>query len=69
MKKIQPDSADMSSVTRPSMMPGDNNRKPFASPQMVNKVFQQYKGAQQNPPSYADGYNYDFSMAPFTKGY
>lgn len=46
---------------------GDRNREPFRAPQQNNKVFQQYWGAQQNPPVYGSGYSYDFPTAPFAR--
>lgn len=62
MKKIQPEASDMGSVTRPRMMPHDNNRDPFSPPQNVNKVYQQYRGAQQNPPGYGEGMTVPFNI-------
>jgi len=40
---------------------GDRNRGDEA-PQHVNKVFQQYWGAQQNPPGYGMGQTVPFNI-------
>lgn len=49
---------------------GDRNRG-VERPQTVNKVFQQYRGAQQNPPGYGEGSTVPFNIdeAPYGNHY
>jgi hypothetical protein len=53
----------------PSMQPHDRNRGVHQTVQYVDKVFQEYWGAQQNPPIYATGYSYEMPAAPFGNEY
>ena len=41
---------------------GDNNRGRMEPQQVVNKVFQRYRGAQQNPPGYGEGCTVPFNI-------